>query len=160
VTLAAYYCRPTSRGDIRLTSPDPAAAPAIRPNYLATDRDRRVAAAAMRTTRRLMRQPSIQRYAPLEFSPGETGDDSDEALLAQAGRVANTIFHPVGSCRMGLASDVNAVVDARLRVHGLDGLIVADASIMPAITSGNTNAPTMMIAEKAAALLRGAGAAR
>jgi choline dehydrogenase len=75
-------------------------------------------------------------------------------LLEQAARVANTIFHPVGSCRMGLASDVAAVVDARLRVHGLDGLVVADASIMPAITSGNTNAPTMMIAEKAAALLR------
>ena len=111
----------------------------------------------MRVTRRLMRQPSLQRYAPQEFSPGDTGDDSDEALLAQAARVANTIFHPVGSCRMGLASDVSAVVDARLRLHGLDGLVVADASVMPAITSGNTNAPTMMIAEKAAALLREAG---
>jgi choline dehydrogenase-like flavoprotein len=154
VTLTVYDCRPTSRGDIRLTSPDPTAAPAIRPNYLSTERDRRVAADAMRVTRRLMRQPSIQRHAPQEFSPGDTGDDSDEALLAQAARVANTIFHPVGSCRMGLASDVSAVVDARLRVHGLDGLVVADASIMPAITSGNTNAPTMMIAEKAAALLR------
>jgi choline dehydrogenase-like flavoprotein len=154
VTLTVYDCRPTSRGEIRLTSPDPAAAPAIRPNYLATERDRRVAADAMRVTRRLMRQPSIQHHAPLEFSPGDTGDDSDETLLAQAARVANTIFHPVGSCRMGLASDVGAVVDARLRVHGLDGLVIADASVMPAITSGNTNAPTMMIAEKAAALLR------
>ena len=155
VTLTVYDCRPTSRGDIRLTSPNPAAAPAIRPNYLSTERDRRVAADAMRTTRRLMRQPAMQRCDPLEFSPGETGDDSDEALLAQAARVANTIFHPVGSCRMGLASDVTAVVDARLRVRGLNGLIVADASVMPAITSGNTNAPTMMIAEKAAALLLG-----
>jgi choline dehydrogenase-like flavoprotein len=155
VTLTVYDCRPTSRGDVRLTSPDPAAAPAIRPNYLATDRDRRVAANAMRVTRRLMRQPSLQRYAPQEFSPGDTGEDGDDALLAQAARVANTIFHPVGSCRMGLASDGTAVVDARLRLHGLDGLVVADASVMPAITSGNTNAPTMMIAEKAAALLAG-----
>jgi choline dehydrogenase len=155
VTLTVYDCRPTSRGDIRLTSPDPAAPPAIRPNYLSSDRDRRVAADAMRTTRRLMRQPSLQRYSPAEFSPGDTGDDSNSALLAQAARVANTIFHPVGSCRMGRAGDVAAVVDARLRLHGLDGLVVADASIMPAITSGNTNAPTMMIAEKAAALLRG-----
>jgi choline dehydrogenase len=154
VTLTVYDCRPTSRGDIRLSSADPSAAPAIRPNYLATERDRRVAADAMRVTRRMMRQPSIQNYAPKEFSPGDTDGDSDEALLAQAARVANTIFHPVGSCRMGLASDVTAVVDARLRVHGLDGLVVADASVMPAITSGNTNAPTMMIAEKAATLLR------
>jgi choline dehydrogenase-like flavoprotein len=153
LTLSVYDCRPTSRGDIRLTSPDPAAAPAIRLNYLATERDRRVAADSMRVTRRLMRQPSIQPYAPREFSPGDTGEDSDEVLLAQAARVANTIFHPVGSCRMGLATDAAAVVDARLRLHGLDGLVVADASIMPAITSGNTNAPTMMIAEKAAALL-------
>ncbi len=153
VTLTVYDCRPTSRGDIRLKSADPQAAPAIRPNYLATERDRRVAANAMRVTRRIMRQPSMQPYHPQEFSPGDDGADGDEALLAQAARVANTIFHPVGTCKMGLASDPAAVVDERLRVIGLDGLRVIDASIMPQITSGNTNAPTTMIAEKGAAMI-------
>jgi choline dehydrogenase-like flavoprotein len=153
VTLTVYDCRPTSRGDIRLKSPDPLAAPAIRPNYLATERDRRVAANAMRVTRGIMRQPAMQPHNPREFSPGNDGGDSDEALLAQAARVANTIFHPVGTCKMGLASDATAVVDERLRVIGVEGLRVIDASIMPQITSGNTNAPTTMIAEKGAAMI-------
>ena len=153
VTLTVYDCRPTSRGDIRLKSADPLAAPAIRPNYLATERDRRVAANAMRVTRRIMRQPAMRPYHPQEFSPGDDGADADEALLAAAARVANTIFHPVGTCKMGLASDPAAVVDERLRVIGLDGLRVIDASIMPQITSGNTNAPTTMIAEKGAAMI-------
>jgi choline dehydrogenase-like flavoprotein len=153
VTLTVYDCRPTSRGDIRLKSADPAAAPAIRPNYLATERDRRVAANAMRVTRRIMRQPAMQPYRPHEFSPGDDGAADDDALLAQAARVANTIFHPVGSCRMGLASDPAAVVDARLKVIGLQGLRIVDASVMPEITSGNTNAPTTMIAEKGAAMI-------
>ena len=153
VTLTVYDCRPTSRGDIRLKSADPSAAPAIRPNYLATERDRRVAANAMRVTRRIMRQPAMQAYCPLEFSPGDEGSDDDATLLASAAKVANTIFHPVGTCKMGRANDPAAVVDERLRVFGLDGLRVIDASIMPQITSGNTNAPTMMIAEKGAAMV-------
>ena len=122
VTLTVYDCRPTSRGDIRLKSADPLAAPAIRPNYLSTERDRRVAADAMRVTRAIMRQPAMRPYNPQEFSPGDDGADGDDALLAQAARVANTIFHPVGTCKMGLASDPAAVVDERLRVIGLDGL--------------------------------------
>ncbi len=153
VTLTVYDCRPTSRGDIRLKSADPMAAPAIRPNYLATERDRRVAANAMRVTRAIMRQPVMQPYSPREFSPGDDGDGSDAALLAAAARVANTIFHPVGTCKMGLPSDPAAVVDERLRLIGISGLRVADASVMPHITSGNTNAPTTMIAEKGAAMI-------
>jgi choline dehydrogenase len=153
VTLTVYDCRPTSRGDIRLKSADPEAAPAIRPNYLATERDRRVAANAMRVTRAIMRQPAMLAHNPQEFSPGDDGGVSDEALLAQAARVANTIFHPVGSCKMGLESDAAAVVDGRLRAIGLEGLRVIDASVMPEITSGNTNAPTTMIAEKGAAMI-------
>jgi len=153
LTLTVYDCRPTSRGDIRLKSADPSAAPAIRPNYLATERDRRVAANAMRATRNIMRQPAIRPYNPHEFSPGDNGANDDAALLASAARVANTIFHPVGTCKMGLASDPSAVVDDRLRVMGLEGLRVVDASVMPQITSGNTNAPTMMIAEKGAAMI-------
>ena len=153
VTLTVYDCRPTSRGDIRLKSADPSAAPAIRPNYLATERDRRVAANAMRVTRNIMRQPAIRTYNPQEFSPGDHGANDDAALLASAAKVANTIFHPVGTCKMGLVSDPAAVVDGRLRVMGLEGLRVVDASVMPQITSGNTNAPTMMIAEKGAAMI-------
>jgi choline dehydrogenase-like flavoprotein len=153
VTLTVYDCRPTSRGDIRLKSADPQAAPAIRPNYLATERDRRVAADAMRVTRRIMRQPAMLAYNPQEFSPGDDGADRDDALLAQAARVANTIFHPVGTCKMGLDSDPAAVVDERLRVIGLEALRIIDASVMPEITSGNTNAPTTMIAEKGAAMV-------
>jgi choline dehydrogenase-like flavoprotein len=153
VTLSFYDCRPTSRGDIRLKSRDPAAAPAIRPNYLATGRDQSVTANGIRVTRNIMRQPSMRRYSAREFSPGETGGDDDASLLAAAARVGNTVFHPVGTCKMGRPTDRTAVVDERLRLIGVGGLRVIDASIMPEITSGNTNAPTMMIAEKGAAMI-------
>jgi choline dehydrogenase-like flavoprotein len=153
VTLSFYDCRPTSRGDVRLKSPDPAAAPAIRPNYLETVRDQTVAANGMRVTRRIMRQPAMRPYNPQEFSPGDTGADDDASLLAAAAGVGNTVFHPVGTCKMGRPSDPMAVVDERLRLIGVGGLRVIDASIMPEIASGNTNAPTMMIAEKGAAMI-------
>ena len=153
VTLSFYDCRPTSRGDVRLKSPDPAAAPAIRPNYLATGRDQSVAANGIRVTRSIMRQPSMRRFSPQEFSPGDTGADDDASLLAAAAKVGNTVFHPVGTCKMGRSTDPTAVVDERLRLIGVGGLRVIDASVMPEITSGNTNAPTMMIAEKGAAMI-------
>jgi len=107
----------------------------------------------MRVTRNIMRQPAMRPYDPQEFSPGDSGASDDASLLAAAAKVANTIFHPVGSCKMGRPSDPAAVVDERLRVIGLEGLRVIDASVMPQITSGNTNAPTMMIAEKGAAMV-------
>jgi choline dehydrogenase len=153
VTLSFYDCRPTSRGDVRLKSADPAAAPAIRPNYLVTGRDQSVAANGMRVTRSIMRQPSMRPYKPREFSPGDTSADDDASLLAAAAGVGNTVFHPVGTCKMGRPSDPMAVVDERLRLIGVEALRVIDASIMPEITSGNTNAPTMMIAEKGAAMV-------
>jgi choline dehydrogenase-like flavoprotein len=153
VTLSFYDCRPTSRGHVRLKSPDPAAAPAIRPNYLATGRDQSIAANGIRVTRNIMRQPSMRRYNPREFSPGDTGADNDASLLEAAAQVGNTVFHPVGSCKMGRPTDPAAVVDERLRLIGVGGLRVIDASVMPEITSGNTNAPTMMIAEKGAAMI-------
>jgi choline dehydrogenase-like flavoprotein len=153
VTLSFYDCRPTSRGDLSLKSPDPGSAPAIRPNYLSTGRDRSVAANGIRVTRSIMRQPSMRRHNPQEFSPGDDGKDDDESLLAAAAGIGNTVFHPVGTCKMGRTTDPMAVVDERLRLIGLDGLRVIDASVMPEITSGNTNAPTMMIAEKGAAMI-------
>lgn len=153
VTLSFYDCRPTSRGDIRLKSADPTAAPAIRPNYLATGRDQSVAANGIRVTRSIVGQPSMRRYNPREFSPGDNGANDDASLLAAAAGVGNTVFHPVGTCKMGRPTDPLAVVDERLRFIGLEGLRVIDASVMPEITSGNTNAPTMMIAEKGAAMI-------
>lgn len=150
VTVAACNLRPTSRGTIRLRSPDPAAAPVIDPNYLATEDDRRVAADAIRVTRRLMAQPALTTYRPAEHLPGPAVGDDDAALARAAGDIGATIFHPVGTAKMGLASDPLAVVDARLRVIGLQALRVIDASVMPTITSGNTNTPTIMIAEQGA----------
>lgn len=150
VTVAACNLRPTSRGTIRLRSPDPAAAPVIDPNYLATADDRRVAADAIRVTRRLMAQPALAAYRPAEHLPGPAVGDDDAALAQAAGDIGATIFHPVGTAKMGLACDPLAVVDARLRVIGLQGLRVIDASVMPTITSGNTNTPTIMIAEQGA----------
>jgi choline dehydrogenase-like flavoprotein len=151
-TASVCHLRPTSRGEIRAKSADPFAAPAIRPNYLSTDEDRRVAAEAIRLTRRIVAQTALQKFKPDEFRPG--AEIVDTAALAEAaGRIGTTIFHPVGTCKMGPESDARAVVDAKLRVRGLAGLRVADASIMPTITSGNTNAPTLMIAEKAAATI-------
>ncbi|APZ41806.1 GMC family oxidoreductase [Acidihalobacter ferrooxydans] len=142
---------PTSRGHVRIRSADPAAYPEIRLNYLSTEEDRRVAVAGLRFTRLIMAAQALARFAPEEWKPGPDVQTDDE-LVQAAGDLGTTIFHPVGTCRMG--QDAGAVVDARLRVHGVAGLRVIDASIMPTITSGNTNAPSMMIAEKGAAIIR------
>jgi choline dehydrogenase len=150
-TASVCNLRPESRGSVRIRSPEPTAAPAIRPNYLATARDRRVAAEAIRLTRRICAAPALSRFRPEEFKPGPQLKSDDE-LATAAGDIGTTIFHPVGTAKMG--RDDRAVVDERLRVHGIEGLRVVDASIMPTITSGNTNAPTMMIAEKAAGMIR------
>jgi len=150
VTVAACNLRPSSRGTIRLRSADPAAPPRIAPNYLSTGDDRQVAADAIRLTRRLMAQPALAAYRPEEFLPGLAVGDDEASLAKAAGDIGTTIFHPVGTAKMGLASDPAAVVDARLKVLGLTGLRVIDASVMPTITSGNTNTPTIMIAEKGA----------
>jgi choline dehydrogenase len=149
-TASVANVRPTSRGWVRLTSPDPDAAPEIRPNYLSTSEDRSVAAESIRVTRNIVSMPALARYRPQEFRPG-LEFQSDDDLARAAGDISTTIFHPVGTAKMG--NDATAVVDPRLKVRGLTGLRVADASIMPTITSGNTNAPTLMIAEKAAAML-------
>jgi choline dehydrogenase-like flavoprotein len=153
ITVSPCNLRPSSRGTVRITSTDLAAAPSIRPNYLSTDEDRRIAADALRLTRRLMRQPAVARYRPEEFRPGPDVSDSDADLVHAAGDIGTTIFHPVGTAKMGLASDSGAVVDERLRVHGLQNLRVIDASVMPTITSGNTNTPTIMIAAKGAEMV-------
>jgi choline dehydrogenase len=151
ITASACNLRPTSRGYIRIASPAPEAKPVIMPNYLATEEDRRVAVAAIRLTRRIVNAPALARFAPAEFKPG-SALQSDEELARAAGDIGTTIFHPVGTCRMG--DDNMAVVDDRLRVHGIAGLRVVDASVMPTITSGNTHAPVTMIAEKAADMIR------
>jgi choline dehydrogenase-like flavoprotein len=131
---------------------DPFEKPSIRPNYLSTDEDRRVAVDALRLVRTIVAQPALQKYHPEEYKPG--GDlVSDEQLLEGARNIGTTIFHPVGTAKMGVEGDPLAVTDARLRVRGVQGLRVIDASIMPTITSGNTNSPTIMIAEKGAALI-------
>jgi choline dehydrogenase-like flavoprotein len=153
ITVAPCNLRPTSRGEVRLRDADPRAKPIIAPRYLSTEEDRRVAADAIRLTRRLMAQPALARYAPEEFRPGPGVGDDMAALVRAAGDIGTTIFHPVGTAKMGLAGDAGAVVDARLRVHGLSGLRVVDASVMPTITSGNTNTPTIMIAQKGADML-------
>ncbi|MFN3641828.1 MAG: GMC family oxidoreductase [Gemmobacter sp.] len=153
ITTSVCNLRPSSRGHVAIASPDPAAPPEIAPNYLSTPEDRRIAAASLRLARRIAAQPSFARLNPVEYLPGPAVGDDDDALAAAAGDIGTTIFHPVGTARMGLASDPMAVVDARLRVIGLAGLRVADASVMPTITSGNTNAPAMMIAGKAAAMM-------
>lgn len=153
-TASVTNVRPTSRGALTLKSADPAAAPAISPNYLATPEDQRVAADSIRVTRGIVRQPALQKYSPIEYLPGEsTGDDDEAGLLKAAGDIGTTIFHPVGTARMGRDDDTRAVVDTRLRVIGMDRLRVVDASVMPSITSGNTNSPTMMIAEKGSAMI-------
>ncbi|MBM3539112.1 MAG: choline dehydrogenase [Alphaproteobacteria bacterium] len=149
-TASVCNLRPTSRGTVRIKSADPRAHPAIRPNYLATPEDRQVAADAIRLTRRICAAPALKRFTPEEFRPGPQ-IVSDADLAKAAGDIGTTIFHPVGTCKMG--QDAGAVVDERLRVRGLAGLRVADASIMPTITSGNTNSPVIMIAEKAAEML-------
>jgi choline dehydrogenase len=151
-TASVCHLRPASRGSVTAKSADPFAAPAIKPNYLSAEEDKLVAAAAIRLTRRIVAQPALQKFKPEEFRPGPEIVES-AALAEAAGRIGTTIFHPVGTCKMGGDNDPGAVVDARLRVRGIEGLRVADASIMPTITSGNTNAPTLMIGEKAAAMI-------
>ena len=151
ITPSVCNLRPTSRGYVRLTTPDPQAPPAIRLNYLTTVEDQKVAVDAMRFTRHIMAARALARYEPEEWKPG-LSVQGDAELLRAAGDLGSTIFHPVGTCRMG--QDEMAVVDAQLRGRGVAGLRVVDASVMPRITSGNTNAPTVMIAEKGAELIR------
>ncbi|CAL76459.1 GMC-type oxidoreductase [Bradyrhizobium sp. ORS 278] len=153
ITVSACNLRPTSRGTVRIRSAKIDEAPSIAPNYLATEDDREVAADAIRITRRLMKQSALAAYRPEEYLPGPSVGDDDAALAKAAGDIGTTIFHPVGTAKMGTADDPMAVVDERLRFRGLDGLRIADASIMPTITSGNTNTPTAMIAEKAAGMI-------
>ncbi len=153
--LTASVCNlnPTSRGKVAIKSNDFSVAPAIEPNYLSTGHDQQVAADSLRVARNIMAQPAMQPYAPAEFKPGVQHQSNSE-LIQLAGDIATTIFHPVGTAKMGLATDGMAVTDGRLRVHGIRGLRIADASVMPNIVSGNTNSPTLMIAEKAAAWIR------
>ncbi|WFU58844.1 GMC family oxidoreductase N-terminal domain-containing protein [Bradyrhizobium pachyrhizi] len=153
ITVSACNLQPSSRGTVRIKSSAPDDKPSIAPNYLSTDDDRQVAADAIRTTRRLMKQKALEKYHPEEFLPGPSVGDDDASLAKAAGDIGTTIFHPVGTAKMGTANDPMAVVDERLRFYGLHGLRIADASVMPTITSGNTNTPTAMIAEKAAAMI-------
>ena len=153
-TASVCNVQPTSRGFIRLRSTKPDDKPIIKPNYLSTDEDRRVAADSIRVARSIVVQPALARYKPSEYLPGSGVGNDEAALIKAAGDIGTTIFHPVGTAKMGRDSDPFAVVDERLRVIGIDRLRVVDASIMPTITSGNTNAPTMMIAEKGAAMIR------
>ena len=153
ITTSVCNLRPTSRGEVKITSVGLDAKPHIQPNYLSTEADRVIAARSLRIARRIALSPSFQRYKPEEFLPGPNVGDDDESLALAAGQIGTTIFHPVGTAKMGPTTDPMAVVDERLRVIGVPGLRVADASVMPTITSGNTNAPTMMIAGKAAAMI-------
>jgi choline dehydrogenase len=148
-TASVCNLNPASRGTVHIKSGSYEQAPAISPNYLSTDEDRKVAADSLRVTRNIANQPALAKYKPQEFKPGVEFQTDDE-LVRLAGDIATTIFHPVGTAKMGKASDPMAVVDSRLRVLGVNGLRIADASVMPTITSGNTNSPTLMIAEKAA----------
>ncbi len=149
-TASVCNLRPTSRGIVRAVSPDSRTAPEIAPGYLSTEEDRRVAVAAIRLTRRIVASDALKPYEPREFKPGPE-HVSDAELVKAAGDIGTTIFHPVGTCKMGL--DPLAVVDARLRVRGVRNLRVVDASIMPTITSGNTNSPALMIAEKGSTMI-------
>ncbi len=153
ITVSACNLQPTSRGTVRVRSARIDEAPSIAPNYLSTDEDRQVAADAIRTTRRLMNQKALEKYQPVEFLPGPSVGDDDASLAKAAGDIGTTIFHPVGTAKMGRPDDANAVVDERLRFYGIAGLRIADASVMPTITSGNTNTPTAMIAEKGASMI-------
>jgi choline dehydrogenase len=152
-TASVCNLNPTSRGTVRIKSPRFEDAPAIAPCYLSTEEDRKVAADSLRVTRRIAAQPALARYRPEEWKPG-LQYQSDEELARLAGDIATTIFHPVGTTRMGADGDPMAVLDSRLRVRGIARLRVVDAGAMPTITSGNTNSPTLMMAEKAAAWIR------
>lgn len=153
ITVSACNLRPSARGTVRPASSDPSAHPLIAPNYLSTPEDRAVAADAIRATRRLMAQPALRRFRPVEYLPGPAVGNDTASLVEAAGHIGTTIFHPVGTAKMGAASDPESVVDARLRVRGIERLRVIDASIMPTITSGNTNTPTAMIAQKGADMM-------
>ena len=150
MTASVCNLRPESRGSVHAKSPDFRAHPAIRPNYLATEGDREVAVRSIRIARRIAAQPAFARFDPQEFKPGPSFESHDD-LIKAAGDIGTTIFHPVGTCRMG--ADEASVVDPRLRFRALGRLRIADASVMPTITSGNTNSPTIMIAEKAARMM-------
>jgi len=149
-TASVCNLNPSSRGAVQIKSPKAGDAPSIAPKYLSTDEDRLIAANSLRLTRRIVAQPALAKYRPKEIKPG-LQFETDAELWKLAGDIGTTIFHPVGTAKMGPAADPAAVVDARLRVHGVQGLRVVDASVMPTITSGNTNSPTLMIAERAAA---------
>jgi choline dehydrogenase len=149
MTVSVCNLNPTSRGHVRIASSDFRDAPKITPNYLDTEEDRQVAAESLRQVREIMARPAMQPYAPQEHKPG-VQYQSNEDLARLAGDIASTIFHPVGTVKMGREDDPTAVLDPHLRMKGVAGLRVVDASVMPEITSGNTNAPTIMIAEKAA----------
>ncbi|TCG05537.1 choline dehydrogenase [Paraburkholderia steynii] len=151
-TASVCQLRPSSRGSVHIQSTDPTTAPLIAPNYLSTDHDRRTAANALRLTRLIAASPALAKYNPEEILPG-LQYQSEIELQEAAGNIGTTIFHPVGTCRMGAATDRTSVVDSRLRVLGISGLRIADASIMPTITSGNTNSPTLMIGERASELI-------
>jgi choline dehydrogenase len=153
-TASVCNVQPTSRGSVELRSSEPADKPVIRPRYLSTDEDRQVAADSIRVTRKIVAQPALASYKPFEYQPGGQAGDDDASLTKAAGDIGTTIFHPVGTAKMGLPSDTLAVVDERLRVIGMERLRVVDASVMPTITSGNTNSPTLMIAEKGAAMIK------
>ena len=152
-TASVCNLNPTSRGTVRIRSNRYQDAPAIAPNYLSTDEDRKVAADSLRVTRRIAAQPALAKYQPEEWKPG-VQYQNDEELARLAGDIATTIFHPVGTTKMGADDDPMAVLDSHLRVRGVQGLRVVDAGAMPTITSGNTNSPTLMLAEKAAAWIR------
>jgi len=154
-TASVCNLRPTSRGAVRIRDRDPATAPIIAPNYLSTDNDRQIAARALRLTRQVVAQPALEAYRPEEYLPGAQFQ-TDEEMARAAGNIGTTIFHPTCTCAMGRSDDAQAVVDSELRVRGMARLRVVDASIMPTITSGNTNTPTIMIAERGAALIRAA----
>ena len=151
-SVIAYQLRPESRGEITLKSPDPAAAPALRPNYLAAETDRRAIVDGLKMARGLLTSQYMRGYVASEFKPGEAVQ-TDEQLLQYARDNGGTVFHPTSTCKMGV--DPMAVVDPELRVYGIEGLRVIDASVMPTVVSGNTNAGTIMIAEKAADMIRG-----
>jgi choline dehydrogenase len=152
-SLVAIPCRPESRGWLRIKSPDPRVPPAMQPNYLAARADQETMIAALKISRRIFQTPTMQRYVVEEFWPGAQ-IDTDQGLLEHAKKTGSTTFHQTSTCMMG--SHDKAVVDTELRVHGIEGLRVVDASVMPAVISGNTNAATIMIAEKASDLIRAA----
>ncbi|MBU3615206.1 GMC family oxidoreductase N-terminal domain-containing protein [Polynucleobacter sp. Latsch14-2] len=153
-TASVCNLRPTSRGSVHINSIDPEAPPVISPNYLSTEEDRKVAVESLRLTRKIVGSTALQAYVPDEYKPGKQYQ-TDAELIQAAGDIGTTIFHPVGTCKMGRADDPFAVLDSELRVRGIHHLRVVDASAMPTITSGNTAAPTMMIAQRVAELLTG-----